>query len=298
MNNRCFGVKKGVEPHRANLDRDTYCRDVAATALPYETCKRVQFDYWHYRERSQHGSTGIRRHERPDCRNTSCIRQADEYFQASDSVSLATKPLVQFYGVQALAKAAILALDNQTQLVDLRYHGLSTRSSTTGEPQAGQLRLYSENPNSWTLEDEYAITNDGVFPHISAITGESVRNKGQVLKLKPLLRVVPEFGQLYERHYGEQHHTLYLYGEPELDQHGQFEIFFSVAKHDDILAVFPEFGNGFTEVLRHNNPGFGFAGSIQDTPNFGKVVKGTIAGKYFVRPTQADSMPRCQCCMR
>ena len=60
----------------------------------------------------------------------SCIRQADEYFQASRAVGMETRPLLQFYGAESLAKAVILASDNALSLIDLRFHGLSTRPNT------------------------------------------------------------------------------------------------------------------------------------------------------------------------
>ena len=37
------------------------------------------------------------------------LRQADEYYTAAEHVALPTEPLLQYYGAQALAKAAILA---------------------------------------------------------------------------------------------------------------------------------------------------------------------------------------------
>jgi hypothetical protein len=96
-----------------------------------------------------------------------CIQQADEYFHASQEVGLATKPLLHFYGSQALAKAVVLANDSKVRLHDLRYHGLSSRPSTAGVCDKYVLQKYSDEPTHWTIEEEFAVINDGVFPHLS-----------------------------------------------------------------------------------------------------------------------------------
>ena len=58
---------------------------------------------------------------------SACIRQADEYFQASRNVGLPTRPLLLFYCAQTLAKATILASDANVHLRSLNYDGLNTR---------------------------------------------------------------------------------------------------------------------------------------------------------------------------
>ena len=70
--------------------------------------------------------------------------QAEEYYKAAEVASLATRPLPLYYGMLALAKASILAWNDNVSLLDLKYHGLDTR------PRSGDLRLYRETPNKWT----------------------------------------------------------------------------------------------------------------------------------------------------
>lgn len=60
-----------------------------------------------------------------------CIRQAEEYFEASSSVGLATRPLLIYYGVVALSRALILLRNDGTYSFDAmrtakkhRHHGL------------------------------------------------------------------------------------------------------------------------------------------------------------------------------
>jgi len=89
---------------------------------------------------------------------SACIRQADEYYRASEAVGLTTQPLLQFYGASSLAKALILANSPDVWLTDLKYHGLSTR------PNSPALEAYSSDPEIWKVEDEFAVVaKDGVF---------------------------------------------------------------------------------------------------------------------------------------
>ena len=67
------------------------------------------------------------------------IKQADEYFTAGDSVSIATSPLMYFYGMLALTKALLVANSEETLLEDIKYHGLYTR------PITSDLRRYTSN---------------------------------------------------------------------------------------------------------------------------------------------------------
>lgn len=156
-----------------------------------------------------------------------CIEQADQYFHAAQQVGLATKPLLQFYGAQSLAKAIVLANKETAKLHELRYHGLSSRASTASTPQRDGLREYADEPSRWSVEDEFAICNNGVFPQLADVAADPVPKVGEVVRFKELLRLTPELGQLYARHYNEPSHTLYLYTGPELESDGHFSVFFS-----------------------------------------------------------------------
>jgi hypothetical protein len=57
-------------------------------------------------------------------RISSCINQAKEYYEASKSVSILTKPLLLYYGMYSLAKALIYFRDPQINVDSLRHHGL------------------------------------------------------------------------------------------------------------------------------------------------------------------------------
>jgi hypothetical protein len=152
----------------------------------------------------------------------SCIEQADEYFSASRAVGLATKPLMQFYGAQSLAKTVILAGSPDVSLSQLSYHGLSTRASTAGtECDQRALREYSSDPRRWVIEREFAVTNEGVFPHLAKIVSKTIIPVGCVLTFGELIGIVPDLAQLYRRHYGEHASCFYLYSHSKPDSPGQ-----------------------------------------------------------------------------
>lgn len=217
-----------------------------------------------------------------------CIRQADEYYSASETVGLVTQPLLQFYGIQALAKAVILSNNSNTWLSDLSYHGLNTRASKASPEDAEQLRAYSTDPSSWLLEKEFAITNGGVFPELCRTIKDAVPDKGQVLRLKELLRVIPDLATIYYRHYGEASHCFYIYGRYQMIPNIKMEVKFSRKQNkylDSIREVFPEFNSGFKEISPKDRiSGFRSINGIKELPKFCAVEKGTVAGEYLIRP--------------
>jgi hypothetical protein len=208
----------------------------------------------------------------------SCIRQADEYFQASRAVGLATKPLLLFYGGQVLAKAAILANDSSISLADIKYHGLSTR------PNTPSLENNRSSPQTWRLELEYAIVNSGVFFELTRVANDAVPPQGSILYLKELFRIIPDIAVLYNRHYQESSHCYYLYDGPTIDNNGFFRIFFDTKNDDEILKVFPEFLSGYESEQMHSRSGFKSTNPILKEPDFGFLTEGTFAGNYYVRP--------------
>jgi len=212
----------------------------------------------------------------------SCIRQASEYFAASRMVGLATSPLLQFYCAQALAKAAILCSDPNVTLVELRYHGLSTRPSTAGSLERGPLQAYASTPADWTLEREFAVVNEGVFPHLARVVGDSVPRTGAVLHLQELLRLVPELAEVYQRHYGESSHCFPLYSKAKRGE--PFAVWFQEKSLGDILAVFPELSTDLERHDDHDQPGFRRRDGQAEAPPWAKIVRHSVAGHFLVRP--------------
>jgi hypothetical protein len=133
----------------------------------------------------------------------SCIRQADEYYQAAEVVGLVTQPLLQFYGAHALAKAVVLS-NTSKKLSDINYHGLATRANcVTDVNLQKELQNYSDDPSKWEIEKEFAITNHGLFPTLCESIDETIPNIGVVLSFKELLSRIPDLNIIYGRHYNE-----------------------------------------------------------------------------------------------
>jgi hypothetical protein len=203
----------------------------------------------------------------------SCLEQADEYIHASRVVGLATRPLLQFYSVEALAKAMILASDRTIHLHDLRYHGLSTRATTAAEPVREGLQRYADATAAWAVEQEFAVTNLGVFPHLARVAGDGEIRAGFVIRLRELVRTMPDLAQLYERHYGEPSHCLRLYDWLGAESGKPFTIHFIVRDESRVTGVFPEFNEGFEPDRRHEHAGFRALASDAPIPSFGRVTQ-------------------------
>jgi len=217
-----------------------------------------------------------------------CIKQADEYYRSAETVGLATEPLLQFYGAQALAKATVLSTDPNLWLSNLNYHGLSTRPSIAPMREQDGLRLYSNDPTSWKVESEYAVTHDGVFPELCRSVGDNVPERGEVIRFLDLLRIIPDLAKIFSRHYGEPSHCFYLIREPTITPDVRMEVFFSQHQNENIeevRQVFPEFDNSFEEIKHEGRyQGFRSYEAITEVPTFCVVDKGTVAGSYLIRP--------------
>jgi hypothetical protein len=108
-----------------------------------------------------------------------CIRQAEEYFQASSQVGLATRPNLLYYGAVNLSQALILLKNNGEYSLDLRreqerhkHHGLEFKKSVKDfKPDQGtesffnllQCSVYSK-PESDKEQQSQKQTPWGHFP--------------------------------------------------------------------------------------------------------------------------------------
>ncbi len=93
----------------------------------------------------------------------------------------------------ALAKATILAWNATVSLLDLKYHGLDTR------PRSGDLRLYRETPDKWTVSEEYASANNGVFMRLAEVYGMDSLAVGDVFTFNDILKTDAELAVAYNR---------------------------------------------------------------------------------------------------
>ena len=133
------------------------------------------------------------------------IQQADEYFSAGDNASISTSPLMYFYGMLSLAKALIVANDEDLFLEDIKYHGLYTR------PITEQLNAYVGNREAWCMDEEYAVTNDGVLSSFIKIIQDFEIPAKSIVKFKDVLKINPEIGEIYNRYYDEPPYFFPLY---------------------------------------------------------------------------------------
>jgi hypothetical protein len=209
----------------------------------------------------------------------SCIRQADEYYRSSDSVSLATQPLLQFYGAESLAKAVILANIPGSQLSDMNYHGLSTNPNVAKD-NIEDLKAYASNPDSWEIEKQFAITPKGVFPLLCKLVGDTLPPDGTVFFFKELLSTIPNMATRYA-HFQETGHCFYLNNYPEFNQDKRLHVSFSSReKLSKVIKIFPEFEKDFEQT----GDGFLSRSTMDRYPPFLCFQEGTVAGIYLVRP--------------
>jgi hypothetical protein len=134
------------------------------------------------------------------------IKQAYEYFKSAESVTINTSPLLYFYGMLALAKALILGNSPNTILSELNYHGLHSR------PKSKKLKEYSEDKENWSIENEYAVTNNGVFQHLVKIIDGEGFPKDTIFTFKNLLPVNPELRDIFKRYYSEEPKNIEVQG--------------------------------------------------------------------------------------
>lgn len=167
------------------------------------------------------------------------ISQADEYFTAADAVSIATNPLIYFYGMLSLTKAAIIANNDKLLLEDIKYHGLFTRPTTE------ELKAYSENHEHWRMDTEYATTNDGVVNEFFNITHDSPLPKNSVIRFKDILKINPEIGEIYNRYYDEPPRFFPLYHSTINKEPFHIELNPATTSKEKFIQSFPDIENDF-----------------------------------------------------
>lgn len=210
---------------------------------------------------------------------SACIRQAHSYFKAATAVDYTTKPLLLYYGANALAKALIYAHQPYMAIPSgaLQYHGLTSRE----RKQTGS-DLHKKDSRLTGLEEEFAIVNDGLFAAACKSLGDKTPQKGSLLLLKDLMSRIPDIYKVYERHYGEYSNCVYIYGHEvkELED-GKQAVYFSPPEvKEKVLSIFPEFAKGFAACDKHGHTGYIGKGLL----DIGRVESGTIAGSFFVKP--------------
>ena len=119
------------------------------------------------------------------------IRQGHEYFRAADSVSITTSPVLYYYGILSLSKALLVANTEKLLLDDIKYHGLYTRPTTDTQ------KCYSENPDNWSIEQEFANTREGVFKHLTWLIHGFELPDQSIIKYEDILAIEPETSGMF-----------------------------------------------------------------------------------------------------
>jgi hypothetical protein len=219
---------------------------------------------------------------------SSCIRQADEYYRASERIGLVTQPLLQFYGAELLAKAVILCNNESVWLHDLQYHGLQTKLRKSKNKRSQTIKNENRSEIDWKIENEIAIINDGVFPFLcEAVNGEKPTTDNK-LTFKELLRLVPDLLDRFRRHYSEPSNCFYLGSDPQHTASGRYEILFDPSENiNTIRYLFPELDSDFKEQWRDRKTGLLSKKNMSIPPKYLTFEDGTIQGKYLIKPHQS-----------
>lgn len=217
------------------------------------------------------------------------VAQAADYFDAAERVSIATSPLLLFYGMLSLAKALVVANQVDTFLEDISYHGLHTRT-TTSVLQGSSVATYAENPAGWNLPDEYAVTADGVFREFSQVVQGFSLPDVTVFRLRDLFSVCAEMSQMFERHFRSPSRCAYLYKCQE-DSQEQYRLQLEFRRElQHVVERIPQLVHDFTvrqenhgSVFFENNP------NISEWPEYLGHYRPFVGGKYIIGGTPYET---------
>jgi hypothetical protein len=199
-----------------------------------------------------------------------CILQAYEYYQAAESVSINTSPLLYFYGMLSLAKATIIANDPDKLLDDIKYHGLQ----------------HDKAQRASTLEDQVAILNAGVFDDFVSVVAGFRLPRGAIFRFKAVLSISPELSNMYERYYPDRARCIYLY-QIELLSKDPYKVRVrpQVRTKEEAYARIPELANDFDA---EPGPYHGQAISLVSKPTLSQPAEyfreytPVVGGRYIV----------------
>lgn len=200
-----------------------------------------------------------------------CIRQAHEYFLASETVSLATKPLLLYYQFLSLAKVLLLANDDIDNILDLPmlHHGLKKDwTNTVPNPSLGDLSFQ---------------TGGGVFKLLYETVSKSTIPDGTTLVFKDLIRVIPDMSDLFFRYYGQPSFT-YRFETFKTDVDHLSVSFSNGQNINTVLSDFPLLNthvyNLQPEYVQFVAPDDVFLYDKQ----IATKAEGTIFGSYLIKP--------------
>jgi hypothetical protein len=208
------------------------------------------------------------------------IKQAFEYFKASEESSIHTSPLIIFYGMLSLSKALIVANEEEIFLDNIKYHGLETR------PRYDYLKDYSDKEEDWMIEREYAVTNEGVFSYLLKIFDDYAFDKQSVIEFKDILKCVPQLWGVFEKYYGESPTMLNLYSYKEMKD-PKYELVLNISGKDPthMLKTIPELEADFIigEGLLHEQAKVFTSKDINAFPKYLGISSPQVGGQYLIK---------------
>jgi len=202
-----------------------------------------------------------------------CILQAHEYYQAAETVTINTSPLLFFYGMLSLAKAVIVANHPLMLLDDIKFHGLQ----------------HEKNGRASTLDNQTAILNRGVYDEFVKVVAGFRFPRGAAFQFKTLLSISPELSATYERYYLEKSRCIYLH---DIRSESQNRINVSVIPpagpfKDEAYARIPELAEHFDvqPQLQHQRAlSFISKPTLNSPPEYAREYNPVVGGRYIVAP--------------
>lgn len=211
-----------------------------------------------------------------------CINQASEYFLAANQVSINTSPLLYFYGMLSLAKALIVANKQEVFLENINYHGLHSR------PINEELKAYKQNSNDWSMENEFAITNDGVFKHLTETLDDFSFPNRSIITFKKVFSICPEISAMYTKYYGKPPNVLPLYEHEETLSPYSISLFPRELDEKKIYESMPELEMDFelSDEILHQQARKFISREMTGFPDYMSIYEAIVGGKYIVGGVQ------------
>jgi hypothetical protein len=217
------------------------------------------------------------------------VAQAAEFFEAAEQVTIATSPLLLFYGMLSLAKALIIANRERLFLEDIAYHGLHTKTAGPHFKNTA-MAAYASDPLRWGLSDEYAITAGGVFKEFAWVVQSLAFPDHSVLKLRDLFSVCPEMCSVFERIYSVPSRCVYAYSYGQSSA-GTYQLRLeSQEEPEHILSRLPELRTDFTLTKQERlHTIFQSNSTITGWPDYLGYYAPPVGGHYFVGPVPYET---------
>lgn len=226
---------------------------------------------------------------------TSCLKQAEEIYALSKSVSMLSKPVLYYYGMQRLAKVLIFLKNPTIDLRNLKHHGLT----------GGGL---SPNVDKF-LESKIHVAKAGIFKEFSKLTtknrvllsktiysGETHHDESWVndcaipdflespqFRVGDLFLLIPEILCILQYLEVENNSLIRCHFSIRQHKNGKLDILMNVPKKLDLESLkkaFPEL-NEYKEVKESPNQ-FSFISKLQDKLPFPKPMVQSETGEYFL----------------